>query len=112
MRPGTEEEIEMKFPRTPHMPGSNTTEDGVHADLMFPEQVVITEKMDGSNLMVSRNTFMSRDGKTPHNEWTGPFHPIFVTISSLIPYGMWIAGEFLFWRKAVNYDALPHVQPH
>lgn len=99
----------MKYPRTPHFPGSHASDDDIVRPDYSPlsEPVVATEKMDGSNIMTSLDAFISRSGKTPHGEWVAPFWRIFQQVSGKIPENMWIAGEFLFWRKSIGYDDLP-----
>lgn len=97
----------MKFPRTPHLPGSRATADDVHTAYPYRGNVVVTEKMDGSNIMMSRDKFITRSGKTSNADWVFPARQTHLEIQHLIPKGYWLAGELVYWRKSVAYDALP-----
>lgn len=63
----------MKFPRTPHIQGSNATEDDIFAcldnDLIDTGSFVATEKMDGSNITIDKHGAYARNGNTPSAEW-------------------------------------------
>lgn len=96
----------MKFPRTPHLPGSKATPDDLHADYTYDGPVVVTEKMDGSNIMMNQEKFITRKGSTSTADWTYPVRNFHYAVAQSIPKGIWIAGEFLYWRKAIGYDNL------
>lgn len=98
----------MKFPRTPHLPGSRGTDDDIHVQYSYAGEVVATEKMDGSNIMMNSDKFITRSGKTSRADWTYPMWNIFYQVKDSIPAGYWLAGEFLHWQKTVRYENLPH----
>lgn len=97
----------MKFPRTPHIPGSSGTDDDIHAEYTYPGTVIATEKMDGSNIMMNNKKFITRKGETSTAEWTYPIRNLHYQIMHLIPDGVWLAGEFVYWRKNTPYENLP-----
>lgn len=102
----------MKFPRTPHLPGSKSTLDDIHIELnkgnfRYQGDYISTEKMDGSNIMMNSKKFITRKGQTSDALWTNPVQSIQQEIGHLIPKGIWLAGELLTWRKGIAYDNLP-----
>lgn len=99
----------MKFPRTPHIPGSKGTEDDVYQDYTYDGEVIATEKMDGSNIMMNSKKFITRSGKNGSHagDWVWPARNVHQEISQRIPKGYWLAGELVHWRKGVPYDNLP-----
>lgn len=99
----------MKFPRTPHLPGSKGTSDDLHMNYHYNGMVIATEKMDGSNIMMNREHFITRKGASSRyslGEWASPMYQVFNNIGYKIPKNIWIAGEFLHWRKTINYNQL------
>lgn len=103
-----ERNTNMKFPRTPHLPGSRGTTDDLHTTYTYPGPVVLTEKLDGSNIMMNNKKFITRKGSTSSATWTWPMREIHQLHSTMIPEGHWIAGEFLYWTKTIPYNNLPY----
>lgn len=99
----------MKFPRTPHIPGSRGTEDDLYSEYSYDGAVVITEKMDGSNIMMNKSKFITRSGKMSGADWVYPIRNLHFEVGYKIPEGYWLAGEFLYWRKSVEYENLPSI---
>lgn len=107
----------MKHPRTPHLPGSKSTSDdlllssnarnGGTGDYAYSGDIVITEKMDGSNIMVNRSKFITRSGKLSSADWTFPARRTHQQVAHLLPKKTWLTGELVFWRKSIAYDSLP-----
>ena len=98
----------MKFPRTPHIPGSHgTSDDLMLSSFSLESEVIATEKMDGSNIMMNNQKFVTRKGETSYADWTYPARKVWENIFYTIPDGYWIAGELLTWRKCIAYDNLP-----
>lgn len=97
----------MKFPRTPHLPGSKATADDVWANFTPSGRYIATEKMDGSNIMMNNKKFITRKGGVSSADWTFPARLVHQNIAHLIPQGHWIAGELLTWRKSIAYENLP-----
>lgn len=99
----------MKFPRTPHIPGSTATEDDIFVDVSLTHtgEFVATEKMDGSNVMIDRHGAYARNGKAPSADWFYPARDLFHNIGHMIDEGLIIVGELLTWRKCIAYEDLP-----
>lgn len=98
----------MKFPRTPHLPGSKGTSDDIMlSSFHLDGEVVATEKMDGSNIMLTNEAFLGRSGKTPRGDWTYPVRDLWENIRWDIPEDYIIAAELLTWRKCISYTDLP-----
>lgn len=98
----------MKFPRTPHLPGSKGTDDDIMLDSFHLDgDVVSTEKMDGSNVTLASDAFYTRSGNTPNMEWTVPARKIWEQVFWQLPDSMQVAGELLTWRKSIAYESLP-----
>lgn len=102
--------ITMKFPRTPHLPGSKATEDDIFntfdKELIETGEFVATEKMDGSNITMDAFGAYSRSGSTPKDDWFYPARMLHANIAHNIDNGITIAGELLTWRKSIAYDNL------
>lgn len=105
------EEGKFKFPRTPHISGSNATDDDIFAnfskELIQTGQFIATEKMDGSNITINKHGAYSRNGETPSADWFYPARDLYYQIGHLIDDDITIAGELLTWRKSIAYDNLP-----
>lgn len=99
----------VKFPRTPHIPGSRGTSDDIYQPYTYDGEVIATEKMDGSNIMMNSKKFITRSGKSGFDggEWVWPANNVHIEIAQRIPHGYWIAGELLYWRKGTSYENLP-----
>ena len=98
----------MKFPRTPHLPGSKGTDDDIMLDSFYiGGEVVATEKMDGSNITLTSDAFYTRSGNTPNTDWTVPARKIWEKVFWQIPDTMQVSGELLTWRKSIPYENLP-----
>jgi len=100
-----------KYPRTPHLPWSpGATSDDVRllqADAFAGQDVVVTEKMDGENTTLYRDTLHARsvDGRFhPSRAWVKALHG---RISYRIAPGWRICGENLYARHSIAYPALP-----
>lgn len=100
----------MKFPRTPHIQGSNATEDDIFAcldsNLIDTGRFIATEKMDGSNITIDKHGAYARNGKTPSAEWFYPARDLYHHIGYLLDENITIAGELLTWRKCIAYEKL------
>lgn len=98
-----------KYPRTPHISGSCATSDDIvlkgNAGLLG-ELFVATEKMDGTNIVMTCDGMMTRSGNQPPSSWGYPLYSTWNRIAHIIPEGLGVCGEFLYWRKSVPYDSL------
>lgn len=104
----------VKYPRTPHLPSSpGSTSDDKWASpqtLKFLKsgiELVVTEKMDGSNLSLTRNHFFGRSLDATSNPWDTPVKSSWASMRYDIPEGYRISGESLYARRSVSYDSLP-----
>ena len=98
-----------KYPRTPHIAGSCATSDDIvlkgGAELLG-ESFVVTEKMDGTNIVMTCDGMMTRSGNQPAASWGYPLYSTWNKVAHMIPEGLGVCGEFLYWRKSVPYDSL------
>lgn len=100
-----------KYPRTPHVPSSPgaTKDDRKLSSLacFMGRPVVITEKLDGSNVCLTRDDVFARSHSGP------PTHASFdllkvkhACVRSLIPEGIQLFGEWLYAVHSIKYDKL------
>ena len=98
-----------KYPRTPHIAGSCSTSDDIvlkgNAGLLG-DSFMVTEKMDGTNIVMTCDGMMTRSGNQPASSWGYPLYSTWNRIAHMIPEGLGVCGEFLYWRKSVPYDSL------
>lgn len=105
-------ENSIKYPRTHHLPWSDTIgPDGDHVlrdlNCFRGHEVVVTEKLDGENTTLYRTHLHARslDGRHhPSRGWIKAFH---ARMCHLIPAGWRICGESLYALHSIHYQALP-----
>lgn len=105
----------MKYPRTYHLPWSPgaTRDDRIQSDIsnFIDEQIVITEKLDGSNVTLTQDNVFARSHSGP------PDHPSFDPLKALhaskkhlikeyFP-GVEIFGEWCYAKHSIYYTELP-----
>lgn len=101
-----------KYERTFHLPWSpgGTSDDKRMLDIsgLLNTPVVITEKMDGSNVCMERQSCFARTHSGP------PDHPSFDAFKQLhgmckvkIPINLQIFGEWCYALHSIAYDRLP-----
>lgn len=101
-----------KYNRTPHLPWSpgGTNDDKRIGSLssLLHVPLVITEKMDGSNVCLESRSVYARSHSGP------PSHPSFdalkalhAQIRHLIPVGTQVFGEWLYAKHSIHYSNLP-----
>lgn len=101
-----------KYPRTFHLPFSPgvTKDDKIAKDVsaLFGLPLLISEKMDGSNVCMTRDELFARSHSGP------PSHPSFDLLKAqhsairyAIPTGIEVYGEWLYARHSIAYDKLP-----
>ena len=102
--------VSSKYPRTPHLPFSpgGTRDDRRLSDVasLIGVPVVITEKLDGSNLCLTREHVFARSHQA------APAHPSFDAAKALhaqirwmVPENMSIFGEWCYAVHSITYDA-------
>jgi hypothetical protein len=99
----------VKYPRTPHLPWSNPTDDDLMLDYVTfaHKPVVITEKMDGENTTMYSDYIHSRSLDMSYHQsrtWVKNLHS---KIAHEIPEGWRIVGENLYAKHAIAYRDLP-----
>lgn len=105
-------EPSVKYPRTLHLPWSDTIgPDGDHVlestSLFEGQEVVVTEKLDGENTTLYRSHLHARSldsGHHPSRGWIKNFH---ARLAPHIPLGHRISGENLFALHSIFYESLP-----
>lgn len=105
-------EVSIKYPRTHHLPWSDTIgPDGDHVlydlSVFRGQEVIVTEKLDGENTTLYRTHLHARslDGRNhPSRGWVKSFH---ARIAHQIPLGWRICGESMYALHSIPYQALP-----
>lgn len=98
-----------KYPRTPHIAGSCATSDDIvlkGGATLSGDSFVVTEKMDGTNIVMTCDGMMTRSGNQPAASWGYPLYSTWNRVARMIPEGLIICGEFLYWCKSVPYESL------
>ena len=105
---------DMKYPRTPHLPGSpGMTADDKRisstglAKLKSGIELICTEKMDGGNLTMTRNSFYSRSLTSGTQHWDTLAKQMWASLRYDIPKEWRISGESMYARRSVPYENLP-----
>lgn len=105
-----------KYPRTSHWKGSlgMTSDDKMgsteaHAYLQSGIELIVTEKLDGSNYTIGREFSYGRSVDATTNLWDAPMRKLWSELRWDIPANMRISGENMYARKAISYDDMPSV---
>lgn len=100
----------MKYPRTPHMPWSisGTADDERIADMttFHNMQVVCTEKLDGENTVMSRDTIHARSETGYSKPWQSFLKKEWARIRFDIPHTFQICGENMYAVHSIEYTEL------
>lgn len=106
----------VKYPRTPHLPNSEgmTSDDKKVSktglkNIMSSSDLVVTEKMDGGNVTMTRNLFFARSINSGTHLWDTPVKALWASLRHDIPEGWRVSGESLYARRSVAYGHLPGV---
>jgi len=102
-----------KYPRMPHLPwspgGTNDDKRLKTVEHFLNKELVITEKMDGSNLCMTRKKIFARSHSGP------PTHKSFDLAKSVhasmkgkIDPGISVFGEWCYAVHSIEYDNLPN----
>lgn len=102
----------MKYCRTYHIiksPGGTSDDKKLKSDSIFlNKEIIITSKLDGSNLCLSKNDVFARTHSGP------PKHPSFDLAKSFhnqikysIPDNLFIYCEYLYAKHSIHYTKLP-----
>ncbi len=101
-----------KYNRTFHLPWSPgaTNDDKIATSVtnLLNTEIIITEKLDGSNTSLESDGCFARTHSGPPN------HPSFDGLKALhaevgfqIPSGMQLFGEWCFAKHSISYEELP-----
>lgn len=101
-----------KYPRTPHLPDSpGATRDDRRLESyssFLNRELVVTEKLDGSNVAMTRREVFARSHSGP------PKHPSFdelkavhARVATSIPLGVTIFGEWCAAVHSIEYEQIP-----
>lgn len=101
-----------KYPRTPHLPwspgGTNDDRRLSSVDHLLGRELVVTEKLDGSNLCMTQDAVYAR------SHAAAPRHPSFdaakalhATIKDGIDPGLSVFGEWCFAVHSICYERVP-----
>lgn len=101
-----------KYPRMPHLPWSpGCSRDDRIIESVYPflnTRIVITEKMDGSNVCLTHDTVYARSHNGPPThpsyDWIKAHH---AKIRHNIEPGYSIFGEYCYAKHSIYYNALP-----
>lgn len=104
--------VHRKYPRTFHLPYSPgaSKEDKIQHDVsdLVGRHLIMTEKMDGSNVCLTRDGLFARSHAGP------PSHPSFdrlkahhSAVARNIPKDIEIFGEWLYAVHSIRYNKLP-----
>lgn len=104
----------VKYPRTPHLPQSlgMTSDDKMVSkaglkNLQECGDLVVTEKMDGGNITLTRNQFFARSLDSGTQLWDTQAKAIWASMRFDIPTGWRVSGESLYAARSVKYSDLP-----
>jgi len=101
-----------KYPRTPHFPfspgGTNDDRWIESVEGFLCTDVVLTEKMDGSNVCLETSACYARThASRPRGESFSAFKALHATVSRRIPEGTQVFAEWLYAKHSIKYEALP-----
>jgi len=103
-----------KYPRTMHLPFSpgTTSDDRLMTaddlDVLLGEEVVLTEKMDGSNVCLTRTDVYARShAGAPAHKSFNTLKPLHSRLKNSIPSGLSVFGEWVYAVHSIEYSILP-----
>jgi hypothetical protein len=101
-----------KYPKTPYLPFSPTADEDKAVALadLVGKPLVVTVKMDGSNVTLTREKVAARNGDTAHPPEFDPLKALHAGFRHAIPDNVLVYGEWLFARHTIAYEgglALP-----
>ena len=101
-----------KYPRTSHLPWSpgGTSDDRRMASVasLLGTPVIITEKMDGSNVCIEADGCYARShAAAPNHPSFDAFKAFYAGVRNLLPGGLQVFGEWLYAKHSISYQALP-----
>lgn len=93
----------------PYSPGGTNDDKRIASDQHFTgREIVVTEKMDGSNVCLTHKAVFARShSKLPTHSSFDPLKALHAKISHLIPEDYSLFGEWCFAVHSIEYTALP-----
>lgn len=104
--------LSKKYNRTLHLPFSpgGSSDDKIAKDVtsLLRRKVIITEKVDGSNVCLEYENCFARthSGPPTHSSFDG-FKALHASVKTLIPDEYQLFGEWCFALHSIPYDKLP-----
>lgn len=101
-----------KYNRTPHLTwspgGTNDDKRIVTLDGLLNREIVITEKVDGSNVCLEHDAVYARShAKAPKHPSFDALKALHAQVKSGIPEGIQIFGEWCYAKHSIEYTRLP-----
>lgn len=107
--------MSLKYPRSMHLPFSpGATKDDKRMtdediEFLLSDEVVITEKMDGSNVcMTNKAVFARSHGGAPAHKSFNTLKPLHARLKDSIPDNISVFGEWTYAVHSIKYTILPH----
>lgn len=95
-----------KYPSTSYMdisPGHHGGNDVIDSTAFFDVPVVVTIKMDGSNVVLRRDSVGARNGDTANHRSFDMLKSVHARIRQLIPAGLEVFAEWLYAKHSIHY---------
>ncbi len=95
-----------KWPRTPYLSVSPSIDPGdetIEPSAFLNKPLVVTIKMDGANVTLTRDKVTSRNGDTASHPQFAPLKALHAGFKHLIPEGVIVYGEWLFAKHSIHY---------
>lgn len=108
----SEATVPAKYPRTPHLPFSPGPHRDdrvlVSCDALLGVDLVLTEKLDGSNVCLTADDLFARSHSTaPSHPSFAPLWPLYQQVRQNIPSNVSVFAEWCFAVHAITYPDLP-----
>lgn len=102
-----------KYNRTPHLTwspgGTNDDKRIVTLDGLLNREIIITEKVDGSNVCLEHDAVYARShAKAPKHPSFDALKALHAQVKSRIPEGIQIFGEWCYAKHSIEYTSLPN----
>lgn len=102
--------MKIKYPRTYHAqwsPGATSDDKIVKVEIFSPDDIIwITEKMDGENTSMTRDSVYARSLDSKHHESRSVVKSIWASIKHRIPINFRICGENMYAVHSIEYSDL------
>jgi ATP-dependent RNA circularization protein (DNA/RNA ligase family) len=106
--------VSLKYPRSMHLPFSpGATKDDKRMsdsdlDFLLDSEVIITEKIDGSNVCLTKDEVFARShGGVPDHKSFDSLKPLHVRLKHDIPDRISVFGEWAYAVHSIKYTILP-----